>query len=754
MMEVCKAQGFVYGIIPEKGKPVGGSSENLRAWWKDKVRFDRNGPAAAAKYAAEHAARRGKTDSPGPPAPMPSSLAELQDTTLGSLLSALMQHCDPPQRRFPLEKGVPPPWWPTTREEWWPQVGLPPGTAPPPYKKPHDLKKAWKVGVLSAVIKHIAPDISKVRKLVRQSKGLQDKMTARESATWLAVLAQEEAQIGGQAQQGAVGGAAASGEGSASEFDVEGFEEPSAPLVITSVPGEDEDDKQRVGTFTGMLTILGAANLGGVPDSSSLSIANPPPEEPRKRAPPGDSLAYEVASRELLFPCQHVMCPRHDARNAFPTRAARNQHQATCAFKMEDDTWQATSDQAPPPAAAALRASAQREAEAPKHGAQHRDFARFFDGEHPPPQGAFKSPDLRSAFKSPDLLPMPFLPDMFPGLYSEGGAQPGSGGSEQFTGQLDGFSLDGFDGLDAQPGAQGPVAHFMDPGEHPPEMGPLPLDNRNFSTTGLDLGQVFGELQDGVFDFDPVQERGGRTMGGSFGQGGEGHENLQGRGGRPAGGSFGVEGQVIGQPMQRMRARGGGQEVIGIPVDRAFQAGRNGSGIRRQGPHLEAGGGRPTEAEQVFGLGRSARPQGFGTFQGFRGTAEGAAGEPVAGDLQGEQPGMNNRGSLNRQRSAQNGSEQGQQQGSVQLHYPPNHQRGGVQVRRSELKQHAMQKGDAHFTSSVSYNMDLAEVFSGQGSLASSVIGTPVTNRADQASASRSGNAEMGDSELIWYYGG
>ncbi|KHG00335.1 ethylene insensitive 3 -like protein [Gossypium arboreum] len=54
MMEVCKAQGFVYGIIPEKGKPVTGASDNLREWWKDKVRFDRNGPAAIAKYQADN----------------------------------------------------------------------------------------------------------------------------------------------------------------------------------------------------------------------------------------------------------------------------------------------------------------------------------------------------------------------------------------------------------------------------------------------------------------------------------------------------------------------------------------------------------------------------------------------------------------------------------------------------------------------------------------------------------------------------
>ncbi|CAI5473547.1 unnamed protein product [Closterium sp. Yama58-4] len=198
MMEVCKAQGFVYGIIPEKGKPVGGSSDNLRAWWKDQVRFDRNGPAAIARYNAEQAVAAGKKDHQ--PAGLlqlttPSTLQELQDTTLGSLLSALMQHCDPPQRRYPLEKGNPPPWWPSGDEDWWPQLGMPRGSGRPPYKKPHDLKKAWKVGVLTSVIKHLSPDIARIRKLVRQSKCLQDKMTARESATWLAVLDQEEASL-------------------------------------------------------------------------------------------------------------------------------------------------------------------------------------------------------------------------------------------------------------------------------------------------------------------------------------------------------------------------------------------------------------------------------------------------------------------------------------------------------------------------------------------------------------------------------
>ena len=95
--------------------------------------------------------------------------------------------------RYPLEKGVAPPWWPTGSEEWWPQLGIGREQGPPPYKKPHDLKKAYKIGVLTAVIKHISPNVPKIRKLVRQSKCLQDKMTAKENAAWTAIVNQEEA---------------------------------------------------------------------------------------------------------------------------------------------------------------------------------------------------------------------------------------------------------------------------------------------------------------------------------------------------------------------------------------------------------------------------------------------------------------------------------------------------------------------------------------------------------------------------------
>ncbi|XP_028106972.1 ETHYLENE INSENSITIVE 3-like 3 protein isoform X1 [Camellia sinensis] len=192
LMEVCKARGFVYGIIPEKGKPVSGSSDNIRAWWKEKVKFDKNGPAAIVKYEEECLAK-GKANG-FQKGNSQSILQDLQDATLGSLLSSLMQHCDPPQRKYPLEKGAPPPWWPTGNEDWWVKLGLSKGQSPP-YKKPHDLKKMWKVGVLTAVIKHMSPDIARIRRLVRQSKCLQDKMTAKESSIWLAVLSREESQI-------------------------------------------------------------------------------------------------------------------------------------------------------------------------------------------------------------------------------------------------------------------------------------------------------------------------------------------------------------------------------------------------------------------------------------------------------------------------------------------------------------------------------------------------------------------------------
>ncbi|XWS71792.1 hypothetical protein CRYUN_Cryun03dG0168800 [Craigia yunnanensis] len=323
MMEVCKAQGFVYGIIPEKGKPVTGASDNLREWWKDKVRFDRNGPAAISKYQADNSIP-GKNDGYNSIGPTPHTLQELQDTTLGSLLSALMQHCDPPQRRFPLEKGVPPPWWPTGNEEWCPQLGLSKEQGPPPYKKPHDLKKAWKVGVLTAVIKHMSPDIAKIRKLVRQSKCLQDKMTAKESTTWLAIINQEEALArelypGSCPPLSSGGGSGSLVIDDCSEYDVEGAEDEPNFDVQEHTPGN-----------------LNSSNLGMDRMRAVQQPTYPIKGEVvnnldfmRKRKPSNDINMME----HKIYPCEFLQCPYSDLRLGFLDRTARDNHQLTCPYR-------------------------------------------------------------------------------------------------------------------------------------------------------------------------------------------------------------------------------------------------------------------------------------------------------------------------------------------------------------------------------------------------------------------------------------
>ncbi|XP_043691438.1 protein ETHYLENE INSENSITIVE 3-like [Telopea speciosissima] len=319
MMEVCKAQGFVYGIIPEKGKPVSGASDNLRAWWKEKVRFDRNGPAAIAKYQADNVFQ-GKNEDSNVVASTPHTLQELQDTTLGSLLSALMQHCDPPQRRFPLEKGVAPPWWPTGKEEWWPQLGFPKDQCPPPYKKPHDLKKAWKVSVLTAVIKHMFPDIAKIRKLVRQSKCLQDKMTAKESATWLAIINQEEVLSRKLYPDRCPPISSAGGSGSfvlsdSSEYDVEGVEDEQSFEVQECKPSDANMLNMRMG---GNKYSLPAPVKGEITSSDFI----------QKRKSSDDPEAAMVDHKR--YTCENLPCPYSDYPLGFHDRNSRNNHQASC----------------------------------------------------------------------------------------------------------------------------------------------------------------------------------------------------------------------------------------------------------------------------------------------------------------------------------------------------------------------------------------------------------------------------------------
>lgn len=321
MVEVCKAQGFVYGIIPENGKPVSGSSDNLREWWKDKVRFDRNGPAAIAKYQTDNAIS-GTDESSNLIGPTPHTLLELQDTTLGSLLSALMQHCNPPQRRFPLEKGVPPPWWPSGKEDWWNQFGLPKDQIPPPYKKPHDLKKAWKVGVLTAVIKHMSPDISKIRKLVRQSKCLQDKMTAKESATWLAIVNQEET-LARELYPDCC--PLLSSSGSSGTFTLNDCYE-------YHVEGANNDPNFDVQEQKPSPIDLLNDKLSSQEQSPGKLIVNLDFSRKRKQ---GDEM--NVVTDHKIYTCEFLQCRHSELCNGFQDRNSRDNHQLSCPCRTSSE---------------------------------------------------------------------------------------------------------------------------------------------------------------------------------------------------------------------------------------------------------------------------------------------------------------------------------------------------------------------------------------------------------------------------------
>ncbi|XP_048334705.2 ETHYLENE INSENSITIVE 3-like 5 protein [Ziziphus jujuba] len=277
IMEVCKAKGFVYGIVPEKGKAVGGSSESLRQWWKDKVRFDQNAPLALTEVLpALEQLEEGEIC----PISCMHLLHDLQDTTLGSLLSALLQHCAPPQRRFPLEKGLAPPWWPNGQELWWGEQGVSHEHGPPPYKKPHDLKKAWKVSVLTAVIKHMSTDnMETMRRLVRQSKCLQDKMTAKDITTWSKVVNTEEALL----------------------------RLTEKCLIISE--GDEGDGKEEEG------------------ENSSYLIVN----EKRKNMFDREAVDFP------LYACQNTMCPQSELALGFLDKNSRTNHELLCAYRVDKD---------------------------------------------------------------------------------------------------------------------------------------------------------------------------------------------------------------------------------------------------------------------------------------------------------------------------------------------------------------------------------------------------------------------------------
>lgn len=288
IMEICNARGFVYGIIPEKGKPVSGSSDSLRGWWKDQIRFDQNAPVALSKVLP--LLEKGEMDIDS----YVHLLQDMQDSTLGSLLSALMRHCVPPQRRFPLERGLSPPWWPTGEEFWWGQQGLlAQEHGPPPYRKPHDLKKAWKVSVLAAIIKNMSPDFDKLRRLVTQSKTLQDKMTAKDSATWSRVMNQEEALLCLTDKYLKISDHGEEGEGAGSDNN--------SIEVLNSLIGMNEHEHVLVNKSEKRKDVFGFA---------------------------GDL--------DKLYACQNDECPQSELNLGFVDKNSRMNHESICGYRTEE----------------------------------------------------------------------------------------------------------------------------------------------------------------------------------------------------------------------------------------------------------------------------------------------------------------------------------------------------------------------------------------------------------------------------------
>ncbi|XP_026439712.1 protein ETHYLENE INSENSITIVE 3-like [Papaver somniferum] len=324
MMEGCKAQGFVYGIILENGKSATGTSDNLCEWWNGKVRFSRNAPVVIENYKLDHAIpdpKRGLGAFP------PRSLHELPDITLGCILSTLTRLCNPSQRKFPIEKGVAPPWWPSGNEEWWSELGLPRDQGPPPYKKPHDLIKKWKVIVLTAVIKHMSPNFARIRRLAKQSRFFHEKMAAKDNLTWQAILDQEET-LSMKLRYGNISSMSSSGRSTASfitisdnsDHDVQGVEVESNMEVQQSEPSD-----------------MNLSNLGGVAglDRANERITAQPSEREishldffRKRKSSDDLQTVVESNRVHKLPC-----PSSNYCSGFLGRTSRNDHLASSAHE-------------------------------------------------------------------------------------------------------------------------------------------------------------------------------------------------------------------------------------------------------------------------------------------------------------------------------------------------------------------------------------------------------------------------------------
>jgi len=271
------------------------------------------------------------------------NLSDLPDTTLGSLLSCLMQNCEPPQRRYPLDKGIAPPWWPTGKEWWWAQMGFTMDPGPPPYKKPHDLKKVWKICVLTAVIKHISPDIEKIRNIVLHSRTLQDKLTAKETAIWSAIVKREESfarrsyphffqTLAGQ-QSNLCGAMNLLGElisipqphnaANGGAWSFLGDQNNPATNAARILLGSQSNPPP---------TTTSNAAIGNGNNNNMVTMTNSHAADKRK----GGDVEGITFPHEAYYSCPNTECPYHETGFGFSDRNSRNNHQLTCQYRSKN----------------------------------------------------------------------------------------------------------------------------------------------------------------------------------------------------------------------------------------------------------------------------------------------------------------------------------------------------------------------------------------------------------------------------------
>lgn len=209
------------------------------------------------------------------------------------------------------------------------QLDLPKDQGLPPYKKPHDLKKAWKVIVLTAVIKHMSPNIPKIRKLVMQSKGLQDKMTAKESATWMAIINHEEAVIRRLYPDRCPPPAFGNVISDTSDYDVEGVDDVMIPDLEDFKPPESDVNKFKLGSDCLVGPALGLIK-GEFAESGSHFA--------QKRKQPLDE--PDMMRDQTIYTCESPQCPFSKQQVGFLDQISRNNHQMTCPFRVNSSSSQ------------------------------------------------------------------------------------------------------------------------------------------------------------------------------------------------------------------------------------------------------------------------------------------------------------------------------------------------------------------------------------------------------------------------------